>query len=276
MSYGTILGQTPDVPQIDLTAQNVTYANSAYPSVIPGTNVQDALDDVAGYTRTNRNNISSLQTTVSNLSSTVSGLSSLFQNYYAIGYLHNYLDNQSIGSTNTLVTRNVSWTSRPSSYPDLVLIGLCDNRYEITEFNVPGNVQCLVITGPDVDDLNNNTPLNPGGYYLSTTYTNCPLNGGPDLKNANPTQYKPFRFGWDSDLNKKSPSMYNLALYTLCGTSTVSSFCGYNPCVTWATGKYYIGGFNWTLSTFTYGLRFSELEYTAVGLMVLALKKRNS
>lgn len=276
MSYGTILGQTPDVPQIDLTAQNVTYTNSAYPSVIPGTNVQDALDDVAGYTRTNRNNISSLQTTVSNLSNTVSGLSNLFQNYYTIGYIHNYLDNQSIGSTDTLVTRNVSWTSRPSSYPDLVLIGLCDNRYEITEFNVPGNVQCLVITGPDVQDFNSNSPLSSGGYFLSAAYDNCPLSGGISIKNANPTQYIPFRFGWRENLQKITATYWNLALYALCGSTSISSFCGYNPSVSNESGNYYIGGFNWTLSNFTYGMKFSNLNYTAVGLIVLALKKKNS
>lgn len=276
MSYGTILGQTPDVPQIDLSAKNVIYTNSAYPTVIPGTNVQDALDDVAGYTQTNRSNISSLQTRVSNLSNTVSGLSNLFQNYYTIGYIHNYLDNQSIGSTNTLVTRNVSWTSRPSSYPDLVLIGLCDNSYEITEFNVPSNVQCLVITGPDVQDFNSNSPISSGGYFLSAAYNNCPLGGGINIKNANPTQYIPFRFGWRENLQKTTATYWNLALYALCGSTSISSFCGYNPSVSNESGNYYIGGFNWTLSTFTYGMKFSNLNYTAVGLIVLALKKKNS
>lgn len=264
MSYGAILGQTPPQPEFKPIASDISYSPSSSQGVISGNNVQSALDQVAGYSKTTRDTANNAN---SNANSALS-MARMFDGYEIDGYIESYWSNESL-PINTMNKISIPWTVKPStSKPEIVLIQIEDEK--INTKRPINSDTCLIAVGPKIQDMFSKSISNPGLYIGGTPKTNYNYNNAYSTKNINYSgPFVAYKLG-----KQNISSYFDMVMYCLYGEGSYTS--GYGPQIVTSRCRAYLGSFEWDGNYFYYKLHIDESTCTSLGFAVYTLKSVKS
>lgn len=273
MSYGAILGQTPPQPEFKPIASDISYSPSSSQGVISGNNVQSALDQVAGYSKTTRDTANNAL-----------NLAKLFDGYEVDGYITNYRLNDMVYKTNGDYGEKftVPWTSRPSREPDLMVVNFAPEKGDFLDVKVDCDGLLLIIG----DEIKNITNRRANTLAIGHEWFQCDTSGysssfnlwsGTPRYNGNLLEDEYFPSIKFTNKFTTSNYKYNMP-YCEVRDNTIVSYYGYTPTTSSVekTGSFRYGALDWDLNNFYYHLHFSVSTTCLVDLIVFGLNKVKS
>lgn len=270
MSYGAILGQTPPQPEFKPIASDISYNPSSSQGVISGNNVQSALDQVAGYSKTTRDTANNAL-----------NLAKLFDGYEVDGYLEDYQLNQMVSTLNTSIAAKfiIPWGKRPSQSPDFVLFYL-GHRSDPARFTKMSPGSTFVIVGDKIKEITKDSEYN--AMVIGYEWFSARRKGKePDFTIAQPLDNVFFKISFSDGFYNQNQQINRVYLESYnVGTDSCSSEAGFSPVSgvldSDETGQYRYGGFNWDLDNIYLHLHFPIEQYCLVPLNAWAFVKKKT